>query len=387
MSHLLQLDAMLRMNVRTFPARVKPSLVIVFGVFAVVCVLLSALSLIEGIRIAYLRAGDPTQAIILRAGANYEAASSSIPAEWIPVIEQAPGIDTASDGSPLIDAQIYRPVSLTKNNGDSGYTSVRGIGFYGTRMIPHFKLLSGRTPRPGSNEMTVGLAAQQKFAHLKEGDSISLLKHNWVVVGTYSTGAFTEGDLLVSVETLRKDAPNHEYTSVLAMLKQRDHLAPLRAELVGHRKLPVTIQTSAAYWATRFDHLPSNAQIIDYFVSGLIALGVMVGTMHIMDAAMNSRAEEMAILRAIGFDGATIAAACVIEAVFLACLGAGLGTVIDWLWMDGYVYNGAYGVFRIVVTAHLLFIGIVWALGISLLGAILPSVRAVSTPVWDALGT
>jgi putative ABC transport system permease protein len=387
MSYLLQLDAMLRINVRTLSARPKPSLVIVFGVLAVVCILLLALSLVEGIKIAYLRAGDPNQAIILRADANYESETSSIPADWIPVIAQAPGIDTSSDGSPLIDSQIYRPVRLTKNNGDIGYTSVRGIGPYGTRLIPHFKLLSGHTPRRGSNEMTVGLAAQQKFAHLNVGDSISLLRHNWVIVGTYSTGAFTEGDLLVSVESLRNDESNHEYTSVLAVLKQRDKLAPLQAELLVRRKLPVTIQTSAAYWATRFDRIPSNAQIVDYFVSGLIALGVMVGTMHVMEAALNSRTEEMAILRAIGFQGTTIAAAFVIEAVALACLGAGLGTVIDWLWLDGYVYNGAYGVFRIMVTPHLFFIGIIWALGISLLGAVLPSVRAVTTPVWDALGS
>ena len=385
MKDLMQLRAMLRMNVRTFSARFKPALVILLGVAAVVVVLLLALATDEGVRIAYRGSGSPDDAMFLGAPAYYEGLSS-IPADWIAPIRQAPGIASSADGSPLVDAQIYRAVPLAKNNGDSGSTSVRGIGRYGTQFIPGFRLLSGRTPRPGSNELTVGLAAQQKFAHLRVGDSITLLKHDWIVVGTFSTGAFTEGDLLVSVDTLRKDEPKHDYSSVYARLKQPDSLAQLHADLVGRNKLAVTIQTSAAYWAARYDNLHPQALVLDYFVSGLIALGVMVGTMHVMEAAMNSRAEEMAILRAIGFAGTPIAFAFIVEAVALACLGAALGTAIDWLWLDGYAVNGAYGVFRMMVTARLLLVGIVWALCIALLGAVLPSVRAVTIPVRDALG-
>jgi putative ABC transport system permease protein len=385
MNYSSQLRAMLRMNIRTFSARFKPALVIVLGVVAVVAVLLLALSNVEGIRLGYRGAGDPNQAMFLAAPAFYEGLSS-VPADWIPLIRRAPGIETTSDGSPLVDAQIYRSVPLAKHDGETGYTSVRGIGRFGTQLVPSFKLLSGRTPRPGSNEMTVGLAAQRKFAHLGVGDSINLLKHDWVVVGTFSTGAFTEGDLLVSVETLRKDEPARDYSSVYAKIKRQNSLTQLKAELVGRDRLPVTIQTSAAYWTARFDSLHPQALIIDYFVSALIALGVVVGTMHVMEAAMNSRSEEMAILRAIGFAGAPIAVAFIIEAVVLACLGAALGTAIDWLWLDGYLVNGAYGVFRIMVTARLLFIGIVWAVAISLLGAVLPAIRAVTIPVRDALG-
>jgi ankyrin repeat protein len=152
------------------------------------------------------------------------------------------------------------------------------------------------------------------------------------------------------------------------------------------RTQSVTIQPSAAYWAARFDTLGLQALILDYFVSGLIALGVTVGAMHVMEAAMSSRGEEIAILRAIGFAGTSIAVAFIFEAVVLACLGAALGTVIDWLWLDGWLVNGAYGVFRIMVTARLLVIAIGWALAISLLGAVLPAVRAVTIPVRDALG-
>lgn len=54
------------------------------------------------------------------------------------------------------------------------------------------------------------------------GDSTTLLKHDWTVVGTFSTGAFTEEDVLVPVGTLRDDTPGHGYTSVYAKLKRQN---------------------------------------------------------------------------------------------------------------------------------------------------------------------
>ncbi len=151
MNYLMQLRMMLRMNIRTFSVRLKPAMVIFLGVAAVVVVLLLALSTVEGIRIAYRGAGDPNEAMFLGAPASYEG-QSSIPADWIALIRQAPGIETSSDGSPLVDAQIYRYVIFAKNNGDPGLTSIRGIGRYGPQLIPHFKLLSGRTPQPGATK-------------------------------------------------------------------------------------------------------------------------------------------------------------------------------------------------------------------------------------------
>jgi putative ABC transport system permease protein len=387
MNYYLQLCAMLRMNLRTFSARVKPALVIFFGVVVVVCILLPLLSALEGVRIAYLRSGDTAHVIFIRSGTDNEQVSS-IPTEWIPLIQRTEGIEASSDGSPLVDPQIYTPVTLYKNNGDIGYTSLRGIGRYGTQMISHFKLLSGRTPRPGSHEMLIGQAAQDKFARLKVGNSINLLSHDWVVVGTFSTGAFTEGDLLVPVEILRNDRPEHDYTSVFATVREQDGLAQLEAGSRQRRGLPMSIQTTAAYWTARYEGLPkAPGLLVEFVVSGLIAMGVIVGTMHVMEAALNSRAEEIAILRAIGFAGTPIAVAFIAEILVLACLGAILGTTIDWMWMNGWAYNGAWGVFRLAITARLFFLAFLWALGIALFGATMPSIRAATIPIRDALDT
>lgn len=69
-----------------------------------------------------------------------------------------------------------------------------------------------------------------------------------------------------------------------------------------------------------------------------------------------------------------------------ACIGAIIGTAIDWLWLNKYPLMAAYGVFRIRVTPHLLVIAIGWALVTALVGAIVPAVQEARLKVVEALG-
>jgi putative ABC transport system permease protein len=125
--------------------------------------------------------------------------------------------------------------------------------------------------------------------------------------------------------------------------------------------------------------------IIAYVVAFLLAGGAVSGILHSMHATVSARAQEIAILRAVGFSGLPVAVSMILEAMFLACIGAAVGTAIDWLWLDGYVYNGAYGVFRMSVTPHLLAVAIGWSLVTALVGAILPAAHEARLPVVDAL--
>ena len=101
----------------------------------------------------------------------------------------------------------------------------------------------------------------------------------------------------------------------------------------------------------------------------MIGVGAFAGTVQTMQGAVEARAREIAILRALGFDGVAVAALVVIEAMLLATLGACLGTAIVWLWLDGFLYNGAGNIFRVTVDLALLLQAIAWALVVALPGA------------------
>lgn len=389
MTCLRQFLAVTRLTIRTFPTRIKASLVIVLSLFVVVAVLLSLLSMGEGIRVAYLSAGDPDTAIVLSSGATTDR-NSAIAPSLVPVIEGAPGVLRLPDGTALADAQIeVFAQGLPKVNGGVGDTNLRGIGAQGPALIPHFRLLSGRLLRENSNDLLVGIMAQRKFSDLTVGRAVTMEGQTWSIVGVYSTESFDDGDLLVSAQRLLQIERLPRYSLVLARLRSPGSFGEFRHALLDTGHLPLRVERLSAYWARLYQtiHDTAPAFIIFYMVGVLVAAAALAGIVHVMHAAVSARFEEIAVLRAIGFSSVPVVVAILLEALVLACIGATMATMVDRLWLEGYAYNGAFGVFRTAVTFHLFFVGAAWAVVIALIGALLPSVRAARISVVEALGT
>ena len=65
--------------------------------------------------------------------------------------------------------------------------------------------------------------------------------------------------------------------------------------------------------------------------------------------------------------------------------GALIGSAIAWAMFNGNVVSPAGLIFKLTVTLHVVWVAIVWALVIGLIGASLPALRAVRVPVATAL--
>jgi putative ABC transport system permease protein len=367
--------------------RIRASLVIVVALACVSAVLLSMLSAEEGIKLAYEAAGHVDRAIVLSSGADHEW-SSAIPQSWIGSIESTPGVGRGLAGVELVDPETYTFVSLTKRSHQTdGYSGLRGIGPEGLAMSPEITIVDGRFYRSGAREVVVGILARKKFSGLELGDKVKMLDGgDWRVVGHFSTGSFIEGDLiadpLMTLAALRRPS----YNSVLIGLASREAFDSLKAALTTNPALSVTVERQSDYWLRQFRSVPVTPLVLAYLAAFLVASGAVSGILHTMHATVSSRAKEIAVLRAVGFGGVPVAVSMILEAMSFACIGAAIGTAIDWLWLNGYAYNGAYGVFRMLVTPHLLAVAIGWALVTALVGAIVPAAQEARLPVVQALG-
>ncbi|HEV2704257.1 MAG TPA: FtsX-like permease family protein [Steroidobacteraceae bacterium] len=388
MGRLRQIRIIALLSLRSLHTRIRSSWVIVAALTLVSVVLLSTLSGAEGIKLAYVDAGHEDRAMVLSAGADREY-SSSIPESSLSLIRNAPGIRKARDRTPLLDAQIYTIYGpLTKRSSQKpGYTGVRGIGPKGLEMSPEIKIVDGRAYEPGTREVLVGTTARRKFTHVELGDKIKLLDGgDWTVVGHFSTASFIDGDIVMDPLIMASALKRPGFSSVLIGLVRPESFAELDRALTANPALSVTVERQSDYWLRQLASLPSTPLIVAYVVSVLLAAGASSGIMHTMQATVSSRAKEIAILRAVGFGGLPVAVSMVFEAMTFACVGAAIGTAIDWLWLDGYAYNGAYGVFRMEVTPHLLAVAVGWALVTAFLGAIAPAAQEARVAVVDALG-
>jgi ABC-type lipoprotein release transport system permease subunit len=144
----------------------------------------------------------------------------------------------------------------------------------------------------------------------------------------------------------------------------------------------VIVERETDHYAGVWQSVPNSVYYVAYLLAALIAAGVIAATTHTMQVTVDGKAAETACLRALGFDACAIAIALVLEALLLAALGAAAGTFGVWLWLDGFLYDGAGNIFRITVNLHLLLVAMGWGFTIALAGVLRPALRlARQTPI------
>jgi putative ABC transport system permease protein len=364
MRPLQQIGTVTAISFRSLHTRVKSSLFIVVGVGFMVFVLLSFLSIVEGLKLAALGAGDPDRAIIyaksdirrpLIEEKNVNIVFSDramLPPGTAGIVGDAPGVARAAGGIKLVDTQVSLNISgLTKrNNSEAGYTYLLG------------------------------------FSSL-DGGTVDFAGVRWRIVGIFVTGDIPDGYLIGDAQTLMS-AINHPIdTVVMARLTSPNKFEAFRQALKNRLPQNVSVEREtdhyANYWTRAADSSP--AIFITFIVAALIGSGMVSGTMHTMQVAIEERAREIAILRAIGYRGVAVAASVVLEAMLLATLGGLIGTTLVWLWLNDFLYNGGPGVFAVRVDLHMLLTGLEWALVVALIGALFPAIRASRQTVIESL--
>ena len=157
------------LNFRNLRQRLWWSLVIVAGMTCVIGVLLSMLSMTDGLHAAYLRVGDPRNAIVVSRGTIWEI-NSTIARDKARIIMTAPGIAKAGDGSPMADPGLMAgmPMRLVKNNART-WINLRGFGDKGVMLQPALHMVAGRMFRPGTHELIVGDLARFQVAGMAVG--------------------------------------------------------------------------------------------------------------------------------------------------------------------------------------------------------------------------
>jgi ABC-type lipoprotein release transport system permease subunit len=204
------------------------------------------------------------------------------------------------------------------------------------------------------------------------------------VVGVFETGNTLDGDVVADASALKTAKHRDSYDVVRLALESPDGLDDFQKSL---RSLPVKVMRETDYYTQLWSQVSDFPYYLAYALLLIMGGGALSGTVHTVYAATSARANEIVILRAIGFDGAVVAASVVAEAVFLACLGALTGVGIDWLWLEGYPYNGGVegGVFPIQVTPHIVTLALGWAIVVGAWGAIMPSLKVARGTVVEAM--
>ena len=381
---LKQIGLVTWMNFKSLPSRLGSSLVVVVGIAGVVGVLISVLAMSTGLQDTLINTGSGDRVIVMRDGANFEAASF-IPVGDVQTITSTQGISKMGSGV-AASAEMVTSVNQNRKVDDTvvGVT-VRGIDGDRISIRPDIKLIEGRLFRSGFREVIVGQMTQMSFKNLSIGDSMLIQNAPWEIVGVFKSGDSHESGMLTDATTLMSAFERSSANSVVLVLDTGVTPESFKDSLTNNTNLLLNVVTEKEYYEQAAGNLSQLLFVVTNVVAAIMALGALFGALNTMYSAVSTRSVEIATLRALGFGSTCVVISVLTEALLLAIAGALLGALLAWLFFAGDLVSVSSIVFQLEVTPALLMTGVAWACGVGFIGGLFPAIRAARLPIVIAL--
>ena len=389
---LSQTLAVSALSVRTIPQRASSSAVAMIGIAGVVIVFVAVLSIGEGFRAAMADASAPDRAIVMRTGADSEM-TSGLPGPEVQVIEQAPGLLRVNN-RPVASAELYVLVDLNKRStGTPANVPLRGIGSDALEVRNEAHIVDGRLFQFGTNEAIVGRAANRQFSGVDLGSEFTSGNLRLRIVGVFeSNGSVGETEIWCDSHLIQGVYERgNSYQSVLAKLDSPAAFDTFKNWLTTNPQLNVQVQRESDYYAQQSQVMSSLIRGIGYTIALLMGVGAVFGAILTMYTAVSTRTREIATLRALGFNTASVLISVLVESLALAAIGGLLGGLTAYFAFNGYqtstmnfqTFSQVAFAFR--VTQALMIQGLSYALMMGLVGGLMPAIKAARLPIATAL--
>lgn len=381
-------------SLRSISARLGESLVIAVGIACVVFVLVMTLALASSLTDAVATTGHPDRALVLRNGSVVESLSS-LSRENAARLRSLPGIARQRDGDVAVSPEVLVNVML---DDVDGLVLIRGLTPTGFELRPEVRVVEGRTITEGRHELMVGRLAQRSTPSLAIGRHVTVGGVDWRIVGVFESGGNAhESELFADGPTLMAAVGRNELSSATVQLLSADHFERFHSAVAAIRGANLKAERESDYYRGQAETMSRLSYVIAYVVGAIMAFGATCGALNMTYSTVDARTVEVATLRAIGFGTFPITVAVLLESTLLAAIGAVAGALLAWVFVDGntfaatqYLGPGAsvnHLTLRLNVAAEHMVVGVVWACGIGLIGALLPAVRATNRSVARGLQT
>ncbi len=387
---LKQVFSITMIGLRSIPARLGPSLVIVVGLAGVVAVFTALLAMAAGFRSTLEAAGRPDVALVLRGGSAAEL-NSGISREQGTIIKQAAGVARGADGLPLASAEVVVVAELLKTGETTGSNiTLRGVEPAAFALRPQLRIVEGRRFTPGLRELIVGESVARQFDGARLGETLRMRGSDWTVVGVFASGDAYESELWADADVAQSTFNRQGYSAVRLQLADPAGLQAVEDALSTDPRVNVDVESEQAYFSGQTEQFRRTIGALAGVVTFIMALGAMFAALNTMYAAVGARAREIATLRAIGFRGLPVVVAIMLESLILALAGGILGALAAYVLFNNMAVstlgaNFTQVMFRFAVTPALVVQGLVIAVVIGMVGGLLPALRAARQPVTTAL--
>ncbi|MBM4188881.1 MAG: ABC transporter permease [Gemmatimonadetes bacterium] len=377
-------------NIRSLRQRPASTLTTAIGMALVVAVFVAMNALANGFRAALVSTGSTENVLLLRKGANGEM-NSGIGRQAASIVGGLPFVARGADGLPLVSPETFVVVPLERAGGGRANVVVRGVSLQAFVVRNGIEIVTGRTFRPGTREVVVGVAYTKRFPNAGVGQVVRFAEEDWTIVGHFAAGGSSfESEIWGENEQLMPVFRGQIFQSVTFRMADPSAFDGIKTAIEGDARLQLDAFRERAFYANQSEMLTRVLSFIALFVASIMGIGAVFGAINTMYAAVASRSAEIGVLLTLGFKPRSVLASFLVEALLLATLGGVIGCLIA-LPINGLVTSTTNWAsfsevaFAFRVTPSLLLTGMIFAITMGALGGLLPARRAAKQTVIDAL--
>jgi len=367
-------------NARSLWVRKVTTFATAFGIALVVFVFAGALMLGDVSRVL-AAAGRADNVIILRKGSDAEL-TSAIANDYLGLFR---GPAQVSQATGLIGEIIVVVIADHMDGSGSSNVLVRGTPAEGLAFRPEIKIVSGRAPKPGTNEVMVGTGIAGRFKGLLPGQTIDLRRNRpLMVVGEFSAaGGGYESEVWGDLDYVRNALGRQAVvSSARVRLNNPADFDAYRQLIETDKRFSMKVMRESDYYEKQSAQTASFLKTLGLAVAILFSLAAMIGAAITMNGAVANRTREIGTLRALGFSRFSILTSFLLEALFLAVIGGILGSalvLILTVFVSFPVINFqtfSEIVIRFHATPAVFIKALIFSAFMGLIGGLFPAIRA-----------
>jgi len=347
--------------------------------------------MIEGVNKTLISSGAPDRMFIINKNATNENQSrlSQLDIQIIGTYNQ---IKLDDNAYPVMSNETVKTSYVENEAGVRFQTNFRGVDLNNALKV-HYQLMlvQGRFFRPESrDEVIVG---KEVFSALNAdlGDQITTPVGKFTIIGVFEdNGSPFESEVWTNVTNLGLIFDRPEVTSIWALIKDPDLMSSFVDQL-NHQKMLNVYATSEQDYFKQGTTAAQGFQILTWFIAVVMSVGAIFSAMNTMYASIADRADELAIMRALGFRSRSVRLATLIESLIMALSGGILASLIALLF-QGITFRTpltglGYVTFEVTLTPELIITGILFSIFMGIMGGWLPSRRATHLSIIEALNS
>ena len=378
-------------NLRSLNVRRTTSILTVFGIALVAMVVVVLLSLTDGIRRSLELAADPRVWILVSRGIGSEP-ESYISHQQFDTLKNRPEIARNSKSDALISPELVTPFNAAIKRPANQFSpaTLRGVSNIARQVHPNVRVIEGRWPASGREEMVIGRKLLARFPELRPGATFRYGQRNWTIVGVIADkGSVRESEFWTDIDVLEQDAHFENGFSSFHVVLRPQMLESFRHALTADARVSVDAINERDFYAQQA-LVADQLRMLVLVISAIIGLGAAFGGMNTMYAAVARRTHEVGVLRALGFQRRRVLVSFLMESEMLALAGGVLGVVAALLLISAaglqrHMLSVGAITFSSRFSLSACAYGIVATFLVGAVGGLLPALRAARMPVAESL--